>query len=55
MIYSFFEERNKEGPVRFLGARKKNQKNIHLLQGLPLYWEDANRELQKPPILCGFW
>ncbi len=36
-------------------AQRKNQRDIHPLQGLPLYGEDANRESQKPPILCGFW
>jgi hypothetical protein len=44
-----------KGIVLSFGANERTKENIHPYQGLPLYWEDANRELQKPPILCGFW
>ena len=39
----------------FTLAQRKNQRDIHPHQGLPLYGEDANRKSQRPPISCGFW
>ena len=52
---SFFFWKEAKGYVLSFGANERTKENIHPHQGLPLYWEDANRELQKPPILCGFW
>ena len=53
-LYSFFEERNKEGFVLSFGANERTKENIHPHQGLPLYGEDANEKSQKPSTFRGF-
>ena len=36
-------------------ARRKKQRSIHPIQGLPLYGKDANKKSQKPTIFSMFW
>jgi len=52
-IYSFFEERNKEGYVLLLFKKKRTEENSTIPKPLSTYKGDVNRELQKPSILCG--
>ena len=40
-----------KGYVHFFGAKNRNQRNIHPLQGLPLYWEDATDSGQRPTFV----
>jgi len=52
-IYSFFEERNKEGYILLLFKKKRTEENSTIPKPLSTYKGDVNRELQKPSILCG--
>ena len=40
-----------KGYVLSFGANERTKENIHLLQGLPLYWEDVIDYGQRPPYI----
>ena len=42
---SLFPRVNPRGIVLFFGAKKRTKRNIHPLQGLPLYGEDATLKI----------